>query len=148
MMSFLSTFFYPTSSGSNVTKATAMSSVTSPTPAKSLSATDESSTVQDVSVASVPFDYVSSNPNPNTSSSIQSSTLDKSSKVITVTTIKPPTLTALASIPKTCVTFGANTVDLMPSERHERRDWLQGFNLIVENISMQRLAPSNPMPGR
>jgi len=102
MMSFLSTFIYPTSSGSNVTKATAMSSVTSPTPAKSLSTIDESSTVRDESVAPVPFDYVSSNPNPNTSSSIQSSTLDKSSKVITVTTIKPPTRTALASIPKTC----------------------------------------------
>ncbi|MDB4430531.1 hypothetical protein N9140_01080 [bacterium] len=102
MMSFLSTFFYPTSSGSNVTKATAMSSVTSPTPAKSLSTIDESSTVRDESVAPVQFDYVSSNPNPNTSSSIQSSTLAKSSKVITVTTIKPPTRTALASIPKTC----------------------------------------------
>ena len=117
-MSFLSSF-YPTSSGSNVTKATAMSSVTSPTPAKSLSTIDESSTVQDESVAPVQFVFVSSDPNPNTSSSIQSSTLAKSSKVITVTTIKPPTGTALAPIPKTCVTFGADTVVLIPSIRNK-----------------------------
>ena len=61
MMSFLSTFFYPTSSGSNVTKATAMSSVTSPTPAKSLSTIDESSTVQDESVGHL-FSLITKHP--------------------------------------------------------------------------------------
>ena len=37
----------------------------------------------------------------------------------------------MASIPETCVTFGANTVNLIPSMRHQRLAWLEQLAAIA-----------------